>query len=87
MLCYYCNIYSEVRHKKARNLCRINVTYPAVTSLKVRRKVNTRKPVYSIWSYTRMYAGRTMYEATYVMYVIFLNMKNEEIHTYIHTPK
>jgi len=68
LLSCYCNIYSKSRHKKARNLCRISLTYATVSLLKVQRKVNTRKPVYTIWSYTRMYAGHTMHQATYVMY-------------------
>jgi len=65
---YYCNICSKSRHKKARNLCSISLTYATVPLFKVRRKVNTVKPVYTIRSYIRMYAGHTMREATYVMY-------------------
>jgi len=42
-------------------------------------RMSTRKPVCSIWSYTLMYAGHTIYEATYVTYVIILNITNEEI--------
>ena len=60
-----------------RNQFGISLTYAKVSLLKVRGDVNTRKPVYSIWSYTRLYAGHTVREAKYI---IILNMKNEELH-------
>jgi hypothetical protein len=45
---------------------------------KVPAKVNTRNPVYSIWSYTRMYGVHSIHEAMHVIYVIILNMKNKK---------